>query len=204
MERNELINNLRVVNEVINEDYGPYNEVLDKYHAASTRSYFLRAILLFYTTYLLSALIVSPLALILSSILKKDKINFFTYVLYFILFLAFIFVVIKVGKYLTRNTKFFMTKKFATSKIDAARSELIDKLNRDSNCLSTIPSEYWYPEASNYILRMVETNRAENIAQALALYDEYSYRLSTNNQINNMMKLQKETLNWAILSALLR
>lgn len=42
--------------------------------------------------------------------------------------------------------------------------------------LSVIPEEYWYPMATEYLLKVVQTERAENVNQALSMYDEQLHR----------------------------
>ena len=42
--------------------------------------------------------------------------------------------------------------------------------------LSVIPNDYWYPLATNYLLKVVQTGRAETVNQALQMFDEQLHR----------------------------
>ena len=54
-------------------------------------------------------------------------------------------------------------------------------IDANRNLLSFLPYEYWYPMATEYILRMVQTGRAKTINEALVLYDEYLHRWKIEN-----------------------
>ena len=63
--------------------------------------------------------------------------------------------------------------------------------------LDVIPSEYWYPRATNYISRLADTGRVETINQALQMLDEQIHRWSvedSNAQIVAEQKAQTKSL----------
>ena len=196
MERNELINKLKVANFAINQDYAPYYEVFQEYRNAATRGYFFRAILLVYATTLLLSPVIVPLIFLLRPIIDRGVETIVEAAPVIAAEALIVFLGIKVGKYLTRHAKFFMTRKYAMSKINAAEKEYYEKIANDEKRLGVVPSEYWYPEAIGYILRMIETERAETVAQALSLYDEYSYRQDTKNQMDEIARRQEEIARW--------
>lgn len=66
----------------------------------------------------------------------------------------------------------------------------INILNEGDEKLSIIPDEYRYPIASSYILKMVYSDRADEMRQALALYDEQLHRWKMENAQNAMLAEQ--------------
>ena len=63
----------------------------------------------------------------------------------------------------------------------------------NTDTLSVIPSEYWYPMATEYILRMFETGRAGTMNEALQMYDEYHHRWRME-QANEAIIRQQESI----------
>ena len=47
-------------------------------------------------------------------------------------------------------------------------------VNQDA--LAFLPEDYWYPLATGYLLKMVETDRADTLREALAMLDEQLHR----------------------------
>ena len=63
--------------------------------------------------------------------------------------------------------------------------------------LSVIPNDYWYPLATNYLLKVVQTGRAETVNQALQMFDEQLHRWKieeANASIVAQQKAQTEAL----------
>jgi len=49
-------------------------------------------------------------------------------------------------------------------------------LEDNVSSLSVIPNDYWYPLATNYLLKVVQTGRADTVNQALQMFDEQLHR----------------------------
>ena len=69
------------------------------------------------------------------------------------------------------------------AKVEAANKRAVAEeakgtqyLDDNAAALSVIPSEYWYPMATNYLLKVVQTGRADTVNQALQMYDEQLHR----------------------------
>ena len=75
---------------------------------------------------------------------------------------------------------------------EAEGTKLIDE---NSDVLSVIPSEYWYPQATDYLYRMVSTNRADSINQALQMFDEQKHRWNVEQANNEMIQQQRQQTN---------
>ena len=63
--------------------------------------------------------------------------------------------------------------------------------------LSIIPNDYWYPMATNYLLKVVQTGRADTVNQALQMFDEQLHRWKVeeaNASIVAQQKAQTEAL----------
>ena len=58
-----------------------------------------------------------------------------------------------------------------------------------------IPSEYWYPQATDYLYRMVSTNRADSINQALQMFDEQKHSWNVEQANNEMIQQQRQQTN---------
>lgn len=61
--------------------------------------------------------------------------------------------------------------------------------------LSFLPEEYQYPLATGYLVKMVMTNRASTLAEALNLYDEQLHRWRIENAYEQMLAQQQEQAN---------
>ena len=71
-------------------------------------------------------------------------------------------------------------------------------INDNLGLFNLIPSDYWYPMATEYIAKMVCCGRAYTVNQALAMYDEqlHRWRLEEYNaQITAEQKAQTNALN---------
>lgn len=74
----------------------------------------------------------------------------------------------------------------------------IDILNANADELSVMPSDYWYPLATDYVLRMVRTGRANTVNEALLMFDEQLHRWKmedSNASILAQQQAQTEALN---------
>ena len=58
--------------------------------------------------------------------------------------------------------------------VEAAKGTKI--LDENIPSLSVIPNDYWYPRATNYLLKGVQTGRADTVNQALQMFDEQLHR----------------------------
>ena len=57
--------------------------------------------------------------------------------------------------------------------------------------LSFLPDEYWYPLATDYLVKMVATNRANTLAEVLNLYDEQLHRWRIEEAYDKMHEQQR-------------
>lgn len=72
-----------------------------------------------------------------------------------------------------------------------------DILNANADALSVMPSDYWYPLATDYVLRMVRTGRADTVNKALMMFDEQLHRWKmedSNASILAQQQAQTEAL----------
>ena len=93
-----------------------------------------------------------------------------------------------------RNEDEYVT---SVSRADEAEAAGNDILTRHASALAVIPEEYRYPMATGYLLKVVETGRAENINQALQMYDEQLHRWnveSANAEILSQQEAQTQAL----------
>lgn len=70
-------------------------------------------------------------------------------------------------------------------------------LENNSTALMIIPSDYWYPLATNYIYKVIQTGRATTINQALQMFDEQLHRWKVeeaNAEIVNQQQAQTNAL----------
>lgn len=51
-----------------------------------------------------------------------------------------------------------------------------DILNANADALSVMPSDYWYPLATDYVLKMIRSGRADSVNEALLMFDEQLHR----------------------------
>ena len=75
---------------------------------------------------------------------------------------------------------------------DAEDTKGTEILESNGSVLSVIPSEYWYPKATNYILRVIQTGRADSINQALVMFDEQNHRWKVEDANASIVAQQTE------------
>ncbi len=63
--------------------------------------------------------------------------------------------------------------------------------NENHDDVSILPEEYWYPLASEYIARMVQTERAHTVPEALSLFDEQLHRWTMENTQQEILAQQQ-------------
>lgn len=87
------------------------------------------------------------------------------------------------------------TLKESADNEDAKGTEI---LNTNADTLSIIPDDYWYPLATNYMLKVVRTGRANTVNEALLMFDEQLHRWKmedSNASILAQQQAQTEALN---------
>lgn len=60
-------------------------------------------------------------------------------------------------------------------------------INDNLEVLSVVPSEYWFPLATEYIARLFETNRIDTMRDALNMTDTYLHRCKMENSMNSTL-----------------
>ncbi len=55
-----------------------------------------------------------------------------------------------------------------------------------------MPEEYYYPAAVNYLNRILETNRADNMRQALDMLDEQVHRWRMEELSKESIEVQRQ------------
>ncbi len=78
---------------------------------------------------------------------------------------------------------------------EAKRGE--DILAQHADELAFLPVDYWYPLATGYMLKMLVTNRADDVREALNLFDEQLHRWKVeeaNAQVVEEQRQQTEHL----------
>ena len=69
-------------------------------------------------------------------------------------------------------------------------------IEENVDVLSALPSEYWFPMATEYIVRMFATDRADNMREVLALTDTYLHRCvmeeSANATLNSYADMSQQ------------
>lgn len=59
------------------------------------------------------------------------------------------------------------------------------------NTMSILPADYWYPMATEYIVKVVQTERANTVPEALTLFDEQLHRWTMENAQMAMLAEQQ-------------
>lgn len=62
--------------------------------------------------------------------------------------------------------------------------------NENISILGILPQEYWYPLATDYIKKMLQTNRASTINEALSMFDEQLHRWRMENMQSQALQAQ--------------
>lgn len=57
--------------------------------------------------------------------------------------------------------------------------------------MAFLPVDYWYPMATEYLIKMVQSQRADSLKEALNLYDEQLHRWKVEEANNNIMMQQQ-------------
>lgn len=73
-----------------------------------------------------------------------------------------------------------------------------DILNANADALSVIPSDYWYPLATDYVLKMIRSGRADSVNEALLMFDEQLHRWRMEDSSASILaqqQAQTEALN---------
>lgn len=80
-----------------------------------------------------------------------------------------------------------------------AESAAAQKIFEDNAAdLSVLPVDYWYPLAIESLIKLLQSNRADDLRQALNLFDEQAHRWKieeANSQILQMQQMQTAHLN---------
>ena len=74
---------------------------------------------------------------------------------------------------------------------DALEAEGTKILEDNAQIVSVIPSDYWYPTATGYLVKIVETGRTNDINQALQMCDEQLHRWSVENANAEILSQQQ-------------
>lgn len=86
-------------------------------------------------------------------------------------------------------------RKKAVEKEKAAAQQIFDN---HVNALAFLPVDYWYPLATEYLVKVVRTERANTLAEALSMFDEQLHRWKieeANAEIVAQQKAQTANLN---------
>ena len=101
-----------------------------------------------------------------------------------IIFVLLTIALILVGIMLFRKSKNIMLE------ANAEEGVAINIMTEGEEKLSIIPPDYRYPIASSYILKMVSSDRADEMREALSLYDEQLHRWKIENTQSAMLAEQ--------------
>ncbi len=101
-----------------------------------------------------------------------------------IIFALLTIALILVGIMLFRKSKNIMLE------ANAEEGVAINIMTEGEEKLSIIPPDYRYPIASSYILKMVSSDRADEMREALSLYDEQLHRWKIENTQSAMLAEQ--------------
>ena len=82
-----------------------------------------------------------------------------------------------------------------TASADTEDEEGYRIISQNADLLRLLPSEYLYPLATEYIAKMINSDRADSIKEALSMYDEQQHRWTMEQNMSNMMNLQISQLN---------
>lgn len=88
-----------------------------------------------------------------------------------------------------------ITRQQAVEKERAAAQQVFDD---NVNALAFLPVDYWYPLATEYLVKVVRTERADTLAKALSMFDEQLHRWKieeANAEIVAQQKAQTANLN---------
>ena len=83
----------------------------------------------------------------------------------------------------------------AIEKEKAAAQQIFDN---NVNDLTFLPVDYWYPLATEYLVKVVQADRANTLAEALTMFDEQLHRWKieeANAEIVAQQKAQTANLN---------
>ena len=80
----------------------------------------------------------------------------------------------------------------ADLRAESEKAKGVQMLDDNADMLSIIPSDYWYPLATNYLLKIVQTGRATNVNQALMMLDEQLHRWKVE-EANKAILVQQQT-----------
>ncbi len=90
-------------------------------------------------------------------------------------------------------------RKEAPGNIDKLNNKLRELAKNASNTYQSImttipelPKEYYYPAAINYINKVLKTNRADNMRQALAMLDEETHRWKMEAMAKQNLTIQQQ------------
>lgn len=70
----------------------------------------------------------------------------------------------------------------------------VNILSDNAEVLAILPFEYWYPQATQYITRLFETNRANTLQEALKMFDEQRHRWMMENSQQKILATQQEQI----------
>lgn len=69
-------------------------------------------------------------------------------------------------------------------------------LIENSEILSFLPSDYWYPMATEYLIKVVNAKRVQSLSEALDMYDLYYHRWKVENTNVKMLENQQSQMNY--------
>lgn len=100
--------------------------------------------------------------------------------------------------YRVANTRYKREKETVNSQINDLATQRQAELDRASaifnnhnTVMSLLPSEYWYPMATGYLLKAVQTGRATTLGEAIDKYEEQLHRWKIE-EANAQMVAQQE------------
>lgn len=76
--------------------------------------------------------------------------------------------------------------------IEEENTALSHYVDANKDILSVIPDDYWYPMCTDYLVKMVRTDRASSIPEALNMFDLQLHRWKVEESNAQMLAMQQE------------
>lgn len=113
--------------------------------------------------------------------------------------IALIIFISALGCLLVRTMMYHRAKKRA----DLITNEITGCLKENEGYIELIPQKYRYPLACNYMAEVIQCGRADNLKEAMNLYEEQLHRWKIEKQMGNILDAQQRNnaALWALVGA---
>ncbi|MCC8079306.1 MAG: hypothetical protein LIO57_04495 [Oscillospiraceae bacterium] len=101
-------------------------------------------------------------------------------------------VVLSIGGYFYEKKSNAEKKEQLNTKIERIQNRAQQFLNEHTDELSVLPNDYWYPMATDFLVKVVQSGRAGTLGEAIDRYEEQLHRWKVEDQNAQIIAQQQE------------